>query len=201
MPGKRWLNHSIVLARTLFAFFCFTLLETPCAFSSEKSGLRDIKGPVTWPHDLFLIVAAGFFLFFLTGSFFYVIARKKKNLRPTFLSPHEAAYKALEALSTRDLLQQGRVQEYYEELSNIIRRYLESRFSYRVPEMTTEEFRLTIQINEEFSPERRTLLGDFLRHCDLVKFAGYRPQFEEMERSLKVGRKIIDQTKEEPVLR
>lgn len=201
MPGKRWPNQSIVSNRVFFAFFCYTFLKIPWAFSSKKSGLRDIKGPVSWPDDPFFIVVAGFLLFFLAGALFYIMSRKRKKIRFSPPLPHEAAYKALEALQRRDFIRQGRIQEYHEELSNIMRRYLESRFLYRAPQMTKEECLLTIQTQKELSSEQRTLLRDFLHDCDLVKFAGYKPRFEELERSFKTGRKIIDQTKEEPVLR
>ncbi len=202
MPGKRWLNRGIVSKGVFFAFFSYPLSEISCAFSSEKTGLRDIKGPVPWPFDFFLIVAAGLaFLLLVTGAFFYFIARRKTDLRPPSSLPHEAAYEALEALERRDLIRQGRIQEYYEELSNIIRRYLESRFSYRASQMTKEECLLTIQTEKALSPEQRTLLRDFLHDCDIVKFAGYKPQPEKLESSLQTSRKIVDVTKEEPSLR
>ncbi len=201
MPGKRWSNQGIPSKGVVFAFFYHTLSEIPCAFSSEKPGLRDIKGPVPWPYDSLLIVAAGFvFLLLLTGGFFY-LARRKKDSRPSCSLPHEAAYEAFETLQRRDLIRQGRIQEYYEELSNIIRHYLENRFSYPASHMTKEECLRSIQIQKALSSEEETLLRDFLHNCDLVKFAGYRPQFEEMDKSIQTGRKIVNATKEEPSLR
>lgn len=200
MVGRGGFNQRIVLARNLFLFFYLILLETPYALTAEKSDLRDIKGPITWSHDFFLIVVAVFLLIFLTGALLYVLLRRKKNLTILSPLPHEVAYEALQALRRKDLIKQGKVQDYYVELSNIIRRYLEHRFSDLISEMTTEECLLTIQDKKEFSSERRTLLRDFMSHCDLVKFAGYIPSLEEMERSLKEGQKIIDQTKEQPVL-
>jgi hypothetical protein len=200
MVDRRGVNLGIVLPINLFLFFYLILLETPCTLSAEKSDLRDIKGPITGSHDFFLIVAIVFLLIFLTGALFYALLRKKKNLRLPSPLPHEVAYEALQTLGRREFIKQGKVQEYYVELSNIIRRYLEHRFSCHISEMTTEECFLTIQDKKEFSSERRMLLKDFLSHCDLVKFAGYIPSSEEMERSLKEGQKIIDQTKEKAVL-
>jgi len=201
MRGKRRLNQRILYKKVFLPLVCFSLLKIPCAFSSDESSLRDIKGPIPWPDHSFFIVVAGFLLLFLAGVLLYIMARKRKTIRVPSPLPHEAAYEALEALRRRDLIRQERIQEYYEELSNIIRRYLENRFSYRASQMTKEECLLTIQTQKEFSSEQRTLLRDFLHNCDFVKFAGYRPQFEEMEKSLKTGRDIIDQTREEPVLR
>ncbi len=201
MPGKRWLNRSIVSKGVFFTFFCYTLSEIPCAFSSEKPGLRDIKGPVPWLYDSFFILLAGFLVFFLAGTLFFIMARKRKRIRQPTVLPHEAAYQAFEALQKRNLIRQGRIQEHYEELSNIIRRYLESRFSYPASQMTKEECLLTDQTQKQLSSEQRTLLKDFLHDCDLVKFARYTPQFEEMDKSFQTGRKIVDQTKEEPALR
>ena len=200
MVDKRGVNQSIVLTRNLFLSFYFILLETPCALSAEESNLRDIKGPIAGGHDFFLIVAIVFLLIFLTGALFYALLRKKKNLRLPSPLPHEVAYEALQTLGRREFIKQGKVQEYYVELSKIIRRYLEHRFSSHISEMTTEECLLTIQDKKEFSSEERIRLNDFLSHCDLVKFAGYIPSSEEMEWSFKEGQKIIDQTKEQPKL-
>jgi len=200
MVDRKGGNLVTVLSINLFLFFYLILLETPCALSAEKSDLRDIKGPIAGGHDFFLISAIVFLLIFLTGTFFYALLRKRKNLRIPPPLPHDVAYEALQALGRKDLIKQGKAQEYYVELSNIIRRYLEHRFSSHISEMTTEECLLTIQDKKEFSSEERIRLNDFLSHCDLVKFAGYIPSSEEMEWSFKEGQKIIDQTKEQPKL-
>ena len=52
------------------------------------------------------------------------------------------------------------------------------------PRLTTEEFlRDLVEVRETMLASHRALLGDFLEHCDLAKFAGWRysmPALEDM---------------------
>jgi hypothetical protein len=100
-----------------------------------------------------------------------------------------------EELRAMDLPGKGRIKEYYFRLSDIVRRYLENRFSYRAPEMTTEEFLSAIKDSKEFSNELRGLLKEFLSHCDMVKFAKYGPTPIEILDSFKAAENLIDRTK------
>ena len=64
------------------------------------------------------------------------IAAEEMSKKPA----HVIAYEELSKIRAQDLPGKGLVKEYYFCLSDIVRRYLEGRFSYRAPEMTTEEF-------------------------------------------------------------
>ncbi len=169
----------------------------PPAANLEGADIRDIKGPLTygWNPSPFLI--AGFSLILLIGFLVFYIKKVKKGERILPLRPaHEIAYEALEELKKKELPGKGRFDDYYFELSGTIRKYLEDRFGYRTPEMTTEELLLGINHSKDLSPEQKSLLSSFFMHCDLVKFAKYRPSLEEIDRSFNAGREIIDQTKE-----
>jgi len=159
--------------------------------------IRDIKGPLPygWNPSPFLI--AGFSLILLIGFLIFYVKKMKKGERILPLRPaHETAYEALEELKKKELPDKGRFDDYYFELSGTIRKYLEDRFGYRTLEMTTEELLLGINHSKDLSLEQKSLLIGFFMHCDLVKFAKYRPSLEEINRSFKTGREIIDQTKE-----
>jgi hypothetical protein len=108
---------------------------------------------------------------------------------------HEIAYEELAKLKAMDLPAKGMIKEYYIRLSDIARRYIENRFSYRAPEMTTEEFLNYIKISGELGPEHRDLLKNFLTQCDMVKFAKYGPTPLEILDSFKLAEKFVDQTK------
>jgi len=73
--------------------------------------------------------------------------RKRKKAEPVFqirlkpqLLPHEIALSELEKLRLRKLWQEGRVKEYHSELTDILRRYFEKRFSIMAMEMTAMRF-------------------------------------------------------------
>lgn len=194
---KRMTGQSIVFIGTLSFFLYDILLKTPWVLPSETSDIHDIKGPLIVHWESSFIVAIGFFLFFFLAAIllYKVIKRKRDKTLPPPL-PDRVAYEALDTLKLKDLIEEGKIRDFYVEISNIIRCYLANRFPYRALEMTTEEYLLAIKDAKEFSPDQKTLLRDFLIHCDWVKFAGYRPSLEEMEMSFKTGQKIIDQTRE-----
>ena len=65
-------------------------------------------------------------------------------------------------------------------VSDTIRFYLEERFDFRAPERTTEEFLYELQKTNLLLPDQKESLGEFLKRCDLVKFARYEPGEPEL---------------------
>jgi hypothetical protein len=115
---------------------------------------------------------------------------------PPPLPAHETAFKALQELTNKAYIKTGKVREYYFELSDIVRHYVENRFQLRAPEMTTEEFLATLKDSKILNAEQKILLKDFLSHCDMVKFAKYLPDEKESESSYESAKRFIDETKE-----
>ena len=167
--------------------------------AEDKRDIRKIAGPIgfpvripwyVWGGAAFIVVGGGiaFFLF------------KRKRVEEVFIPPrpaHEIAYEALEALKQKEYLKRKEYKLYYIELSDIVRHYLENRFNLRAPEMTTEEFLNSVRDNKALSYEHKSLLRDFLSHCDLVKFAKYEPAEKEVSLSFESAKRLIDQTKEQ----
>jgi len=109
---------------------------------------------------------------------------------------HELAYAELRELVAADLLGQGLVREFYQGVSDILRRYLERRFGLRAPERTTEEFLAELAASDTLSAEHKAVLGQFLQHCDLVKFAKMEPSEQEIQHTFDACKNVIEQTKE-----
>lgn len=84
---------------------------------------------------------------------------------------------------------------WFVRLSAIVRRYLESRYEIRAPELTSEEFLLVALRSAELTVEHRGLLASFLECCDRVKFAAYRPQAQESLDTLRAARSFIEDTR------
>ena len=123
------------------------VIEVVSVGLDEGSDIRDVKGPLSiplnvlllWPWLLALLVAAA-------GGYWMArrIRRDSAEEAPSAPEapprpPHEIAYEALEWLEASPLLRQGRIKEYYIEVSDIIRRYIEGRYSMNALEMTTHE--------------------------------------------------------------
>ena len=82
---------------------------------------------------------------------------------------HDDALAELERLFA--LIEREESRPYATESSAIIRRYIETRFGLSAPRRATEEFLAEAQQSPKLEPQHRALLGDFLRICDLLKFA------------------------------
>lgn len=161
-----------------------------------SADIRDIKGPVNFSRKVSLYVVSGALLLFIAGGVAVLLMRRKRKVEAIPTRPaHEIAYEALEELKKKDFLKNGKIKEFYIELSFIVRHYLENRFNIRAPEMTTEEFLISVKGSGVLSHEHKNLLRDFLSHCDLVKFATYHPPEKEVELSLQAAERLIDQTK------
>ena len=160
----------------------------------EIKGLLGLSGGFPWVAFILGIVLAGALISWVLWRRALAAAEADRE-EPRL--PHEVAYEQLRLLKTKDLPGQGLVKEYYTELSDIIRRYLEGRFSFRAPEMTTEEFMESIKRSALLTREHKDILGGFLSHCDMVKFARYGPSELEMMDSYRSAEQLVDQTREE----
>jgi hypothetical protein len=141
-------------------------------------GIHDIKPlhEISPPWMNYFWVALG--VLALLGLF-YFIWRKWKSRPVTIagspaapvLTPEQLAYKELEALRVKGLLQIGRTQDHFFELSEIFRRYLENRFQFPAREWTTEEitahFKHFPGLNEDLKHRARVILNQ----TDRIKFA------------------------------
>ena len=165
--------------------------------AGAKAGLADIKGPLDirnrWQVIVLLTAAALAIILIFRKRIF---AKKKKS--STAIQPwkaHEVAYSQLEELRKKGLLARGFVKQYYSELSDILRHYLENRFSLKAPEMTTEEFIAYMREYSQLAREQKDLLKSFLGNCDLVKFARYIPPEGEGETAFDTAKRFVDQTR------
>lgn len=170
-------------------------------FIALADDIRDIKGPVYFltnylPYIIIVSIAILIALFFFFRFLFKKIRKSRTDRAREIKPPHIIAYEALEALKARNLPAQGKVKEYYYELSCIARRYIENRWSVRAPEMTTEEFLFMLKDSDNFSAPHKNLLKEFLNLCDIVKFAKYGPVPDEIDSSFDAAKKFIDETKQ-----
>jgi len=166
--------------------------------ADSANDIRDIKNPLKLPSKARLYMLLGVLLVLILsilGLWFFLRKKKARQDSVSIKSPYQIAYEALEKLERKKYLTEGRVKEYYAELSFIIRCYLESRFSLRAPEMTTEEFLNIARDARQLSREQKNLLKEFLSHCDLVKFAKYGPSSSEISASFQSAKELIGQKK------
>lgn len=107
---------------------------------------------------------------------------------------HEVAFEKLQELENKKLWQSGEVKQYYIELSDIFRDYLERRYRFQALESTTGE--IVRELKGHISdPGLRTTIQEVLELSDFVKFAKYIPQADENQEVLQKTYTIINETK------
>ncbi len=151
------------------------------------------KASVWWG---WLLLGAGMALGSAGVLIWVLLGRADKRRSQRILRPaHEIAYARLRALVAENLVEVGRIKEFYERISGILRYYIEDRFDLHAPERTTEEFLSELQHTSVLEISDKDVLGEFLVHCDLVKFARHAPTTEQIQRSFDLVKDFIERTR------
>lgn len=125
-----------------------------------------------------------------------LVARASRPVRPPRPAPRPPELVAAQALANlRGRLPRTRdeVPAFVVEVSDVLRTYVEERFGVRAPESTTEEF-LPLAAAHPALSDQRAMLDGFLHQCDLVKFAGLRPDPAGMPEVLAAAERFVDTT-------
>ncbi|MBW6479675.1 MAG: hypothetical protein K0B37_09625 [Bacteroidales bacterium] len=179
------------------------LLEVEPFLMDEQTDLKDIKSvmaaPVTFREILpwlliFLAVTAIVF-----GLIYYLKRRKPKVPAPTIwekpdIPAHIAAISSLEKLKAQKLWQQGKIKQYHSELTDILRHYLEKRFTINAMEMTSAEI-MSAFTGKPDDKRAEEILWDCLQLADLVKFAKHIPESNENEISMEAAFEFVNMTR------
>ena len=159
--------------------------------------LRDIKPPVEIPSGwlwAFWVVAV--LALAALGFWAWRYWQRKRSQPPVIpvVPPHiRAKQKLREALAII-----GQPKEFCILVSDTVRWYLEERFDFHAPERTTEEFLYELQGTNLLTPDQKDSLGEFLRRCDMVKFAKYEPGRPELEDLHTSAMRLVEET--EPIM-
>jgi hypothetical protein len=161
--------------------FSVEIAETPVSVTSllpeetqAAPELRDIEDPLDPPIPTWWKLAAlGIVLALIAGVTWWWRRPAPPSLSapPPPVAPNVAALARLDQLGESGLLDVGRHQELYFELSDILREYIERQFSIQAQEQTTAEFFEALRGGNTFTTGQRSLLREFLFRADLIKFA------------------------------
>lgn len=178
-------------------------VEVASLLGEDRANLviEDIEAVVAMPRKamtwwVWLLVGAGVAVAVAAGLAWFLLRRAGRLQVQRILQPaHEIAYARLRALVAEKLVEAGRIKEFYERISGILRYYIEDRFDLRAPERTTEEFLDELRRTEVLRSSDKNVLGEFLTHCDLVKFARHAPTTEQIQRSFDLVKDFIERTR------
>ena len=142
----------------------------------------------------------GFLLILGIGAFVYWFIKKrqqKKIEEEVYKTPIEKATSLLNNLEKKELWQKGEIKEYYSELTDIARNYIEEAIQIPAMESTTSELiqglkTASTKKKMSLTPETVENLERVLRQADLVKFAKSKPlEFEITEDRNKIQKAIL----------
>jgi len=152
-----------------------------------------------------LLIALAIIIFWI--YWFVIRKRKMKEEKPTYkaLPPYEEAIYKLNELDEKLLWQNNKVKEYYSELTEIVRGYIERELKVPALEKTTDEILETLKDfneTETISAPKETInkLKELLQEADLVKFAKSKPLAIEIEEDRKDAELVIDNLKPKPII-
>ncbi len=174
------------------------------AVDTTKQNLYPIKPIVKEPYtfdDFKIYVWWILGILLLAALIWYLIKRRKnrpeeKEKKPA-IPPFELAKKRLKELDDKHLLEKSRVKQYYIELTDIVRNFIETEMHIPALESTTGELMETITDFNKSShldiPKDTLLkLKSLLRDADLVKFAKSKPLPNEIDLHRHDAEDIID---------
>jgi len=106
-------------------------------------------------------------------------------------SPEEIAHAQLDQLLAEELPSKGLFKDFYLRLTGIVRQYIEGSTGIHAPEQTTEEFLRDMRRTQFFPKEQSVRLQDFLEAADMVKYAGQKPEHNQIDDSIERAREFI----------
>ncbi len=167
----------------------------------EQLDIRPIAPPVSMPKQarlyLYLGIGGGALLLVaLAVGLYWYFRRSSLEDIAARTPPDEAAFDALEKLVADQLIEQGKFKAFFVRIADILRRYIENRFGLHAPERTTEEFLEELKGSKALNSTHKKMLREFLGHCDMVKFAEYRPSSDEIQRAFDLCKQFILETRQ-----
>lgn len=199
-PMKVRVNNKEYLTKNL-ALKVYTL-DVDTLHYDQYFGPKDVMdAPFSWDDwkpviaslvlILLLSCLAAYLVYILrTGKPLIRIVRRKRK-EPA----HKVALTAIERIKTERTWAQEDSKEYYTQLTDTLRTYIQERYGFSAMEMTSGEIieRLTQENDEEALAELRELF----QTADLVKFAKWTTLINENDANLMTALEYINQTKQE----
>ena len=168
-----------------------------------KQKMYDIKdiAKVESPLGSWWIYLLVFLVIGVIGYFVYKFIKKRQSQPKVeaivYTSPIEKATSLLQQLEKKELWQKGEIKNYYSELTDIARNYIEEEIHIPAMESTTSELieglrKAAKQKKLKLSNETVENLEKVLKQADLVKFAKVKPlDFEIEEDKKRISSSIV----------
>ena len=166
-------------------------VDTTKAFKPIK-GIIYVKS--SWLDYIWYIAGGAVLLLLIIGITIYFATRKKPLPPPVPQGPRETlqehTLRLLNELDAQSVWQKGNVKEYYVQLTDIIRDYIEARFKTPALELTTDEILYKVQLHKELR-QYHGILSSILQTADLAKFAKAQPLPQEHAEAMEHAKEFV----------
>lgn len=172
---------------------------------TTKQQMFDIKAavevkdpPFDWLSLLYWVIP----ILLIIGIALFLFRRKKrKEAAKKQLPPYEEAIVALKQLDNSQLLKENKNKEYYSNLTEIVKRYLDREIDEAALESTSDELITRLKMhkdagNFDFDLETIQKLDAIFKRADLVKFAKMNQESGQAEYDRTTIEEIINETHE-----
>ncbi len=156
--------------------------------------LREVATPIPW--WLWAAAGAGAMLLALLGAWLW--RRGRRKIEPPPRPAHEIAFEALARLRETDFEDPEAMRRFHFEISEVVRAYVENRFTLNATDLTTEEITAMLDEVRDLAGDDSELLRRFLTATDQVKFAAHEPSEEEIEGTYEGALSFVEATRERP---
>lgn len=150
----------------------------------------DIVGPI-WLRNYFLLVM---FLIVVVVVVVYFLRKKREEVHKeqvvlSEIDVQQETLRKLEQLWQKEYLPNNLIKEFYLELTEIVREYIEFKYKVNAMELTTEELfhSLKNKVDKKYNLE----LKSFLENADLAKFAKYVPDEKQIRTDFDTAKRLV----------
>ncbi len=192
-------NASEAETRTIETSEIFVEVESVLPADGEVTDIRELKPlrkierPVPW----WWFAGGGALVLLALGA--YLLWRRSR--RPVAAPPrpaHEIAFEALDRLRQTDFEDHEAMRRFHFEISEVVRAYVENRFTLNATDLTTEEILAHLGELAGLDGDSDQRLRGFLAATDRVKFAAYEPAEDEIGETYEGALSFVETTRERP---
>ncbi|MFI8605365.1 hypothetical protein ACIGCP_12935 [Cellulophaga baltica] len=200
--------QKIIINEKIFSTDSVNIYVNTVPVDTIAQQLFDIKDIIivekksSFPWFWIFAIIAG--LLILAGLLYFFIWRKKKlteEEKVALLPPYDRAMLELKKLENSKYLIQDEYKQYYSELTDIVRSYLEEDVHISALESTTDQLINKLEMlkdagNLKLDEETIRQFKNILQTSDLVKFAKSKPDTSVAEQDRKAIENIVTKTKD-----
>ena len=195
IENKKFLTDSILINVATVAVDTTVQKMFPIkAILKEPFTFDDVKPHLWWIILVLVLIAITVYFMFIRKK----IVKEEKLI--VAIPPYEEALTRLSELDAKQLWQNNKIKQYYIELTDIIRSYIESELHIPALESTTDDLiAIIMDFNniKTFDIPKETVanLKVLLHEADLVKFAKLKPMAPKIEADRVIAGRVLTDLK------